>query len=284
MKWLNRHEWIDMKKLKKLSFLRFCVINYLMMMWLTYIIWNEALTTVSRTFCRPHLQKVQKKSRQFLTISMWSWWRCGRQMKRSSRYSRAHTLSTSWSTSSSKIGPNPSVFDDFLANRALARVSCTFCRPHLQKAQKSCQFSDGSYVKSSSHYSLVRILPASSSKSGKNVIFLRFLCGIELWLQSRATFLSTTFRIEARNRRHRHPPATTTDSHFTGKYTWCCAQDGFQPWIHKFPMAHTSQLLGQGGNLCRGCVLVPQTVCRWEVHHIHVIRTGWTTCLWHWFF
>ena len=26
--------------------------------------------------------------------------------------------------------------------------------------------------------------------------------------------------------------------------------------------------------LCRGCLLVPQTVCRWEVHDIHVILTG----------
>ena len=36
--------------------------------------------------------------------------------------------------------------------------------------------------------------------------------------------------------------------------------------------------------LCRGCRLVPQTVCRWEVHDIHVILTGWISCLWHWFF
>jgi hypothetical protein len=29
-------------------------------------------------------------------------------------------------------------------------------------------------------------------------------------------------------------------------------------------------VLGQSGNLCRGHLLVPQTVCRWEVHDIHV--------------
>ena len=41
---------------------------------------------------------------------------------------------------------------------------------------------------------------------------------------------------------------------------------------------------GQGGNLCRGCLLVPQTVCRCEVHDVHVILTGWINCLWHWYF
>ena len=44
------------------------------------------------------------------------------------------------------------------------------------------------------------------------------------------------------------------------------------------------KLLGQSGNLCRGHLLVPQTVCRWEVHDIHVILAGWINCLWHWFF
>ena len=33
-------------------------------------------------------------------------------------------------------------------------------------------------------------------------------------------------------------------------------------------------ILGQSGNLCRGHLLVPQTVCRWEVHDIHVILAG----------
>ena len=85
------------------------------------------------------------------------------------------------STLSSKIGPNPSVFDDL-------------------------------YVKSSSRYSLVHIL-------------------------------STTFRIEPWNRGNRDPPAATRDSHFTLKNAGFCARECFQPWIHTFPIAHTSQLL-----------------------------------------
>ena len=75
-------------------------------------------------------------------------------------YSRAHTLSTSLSTSSSKSGPKLSVFFPiFIWNRALATVSCRFCRPHLQKVQK------------------------------KPVSVLRCLCETELSLQSRAHFV-----------------------------------------------------------------------------------------------
>ena len=36
-----------------------------------------------------------------------------------------------------------------------------------------------------------------------------------------------------------------------------------------------SLLLGQSGNLCRGHLLVPQTVCRWEVHDIHTCHSCW---------
>ena len=68
------------------------------------------------------------------------------------------------------------------------------------------------YVKSSSRYSLVRILP-------------------------------TTLRIEPRNRGNRDAPAATADGHFTRRNTGFCAGECFQPWIHTFPIAHTSQLL-----------------------------------------
>ena len=57
------------------------------------------------------------------------------------------------------------------------------------------------------------------------------------------------------------------------------------PAICQLDCKHKSALvLGQSGNLCRGHLLVPQTVCRWEVHDIHVILAGWINCLWHWFF
>ena len=117
-----------------------------------------SLSTVSCTFCRPHLQKVEKLS---FSRFMWSttWWRCGRQMKWSTGYSRAHSLVPILSTSSSKNWKNwvfdnfyvINYFDDFMHilsaspaksgnknaffftismwNPALATVSCAFCRP-----------------------------------------------------------------------------------------------------------------------------------------------------------
>ena len=84
---------------------------------------------------------------------------------------------------------------------------------NCQKCFETLSFFLRFYVKPSARYSLVHIL-------------------------------STTSRIEARNRRNRDPPAATTDSHFTRKKSiGFCARDCFQPWIHTLPTAPTSQLL-----------------------------------------
>ena len=139
--WMNWNEWLETNELKRMNWDEAIGSNELNWMnemtGLTWMIWNEsgknisffvffcdqlldddvvdiwnrALATVSCTFCRPHLQKVVL-DRQFFTIFIWSttWWRCGRQMKWSSGYSRAHTLSTSLSTSSWKSGATPSQF------------------------------------------------------------------------------------------------------------------------------------------------------------------------------
>ena len=40
--------------------------------------------------------------------------------------------------------------------------------------------------------------------------------------------------------------------------------------IPSMAISATLIVLGQGGNLCRGCLLVPQTVCRWEIHDIYM--------------
>ena len=76
-----------------------------------------------------------------------------------------------WSlpNSSSKSALAMWVFMVYVWNRALATVSCTFCRPHLPKGLR-----DSSYdfdVKSRSHYRLVHRLPASSSKSALTLTF-----------------------------------------------------------------------------------------------------------------
>ena len=77
-------------------------------------------------FCRPHLPKVLWDPKTFNDFFV----------KSSSRYSLVHILPTS----SSKSAPNPSVFCDFMWNRALARVSCTFSQTHLPKEVWTPQF------------------------------------------------------------------------------------------------------------------------------------------------
>ena len=116
---------------------------------LTIIMWNQGLATVSCTFCRPHLPKVRRDP-QFFTISIFT----------SSRYSLVHLLPTS----PSKSPPNVSVFLlIFIWNRALVTVSHTFCQPHLPKVFRCWQF-------------------------------FRFLCKIELSLQSRANVANPIFQ------------------------------------------------------------------------------------------
>ena len=115
---------------------RFFVINYLMMMWLTY---KTELSLQSRA----HFVD--------LIFQMWSGPTTvfnGFHVKSSSRYSLVHILSTS----SSKGGPKSSIclanlcdqlLDDDVVdiqNRALATVSCTFCRPHLPNVVRTRQF------------------------------------------------------------------------------------------------------------------------------------------------
>ena len=101
------------------------------------------------------------------------------------------------------------------------------CRPHLQKVVRTCQFYDF-YVKSSSGYSESRAHFADLifNKCKKSI----FLYDIYVKWKSRHShvhILSTTFRIEPRNRGNRDPPAATTDSHFTWKNTWFCARESF---------------------------------------------------------
>ena len=160
-----------------------------------------------------------------------------------SRSSRARILLTSLPTSSSKSGPRPSVF-----NELYVTSSSRYCLVHIlstssSKSAKCLSVFYDFYVKSSSRYSPVRILSTSSSKSGPG---LSVFYGFYVTSSSRYSLmhiLSTSSRIEARNRGNRDHPAATTDSHFTRKNAGFCAPGCFQPWIHTFPIAHTSQLL-----------------------------------------
>ena len=119
-------------------------------------------------------------------------------------------------------------------NRALATVSWTFCRPHLQKSGKQPTVFDNFCVinylmtmwstdemtlslQSRAHY-LSTSWSTSSSKKWSEAVSSFY----DSYVKSSSRYslvriLSTTFRIEARNRGNRHPPAATTDSHFTRK-------------------------------------------------------------------
>ena len=166
MKWLNWHEWIDMNELKRMNLNEWIEINDV-----TWMNWNEWLDRMNwRKCCNPltcsllrFLYEIKLslhsrahfvdlilkkcKKRQFLTIfvSSTTWWRCGRQMKSSFRYSCAHTLSTSWSIIFNKLSEAVS-FYDFYVKLSSRPVSCTFCRPHLEKVQKTIVFDNFSVI------------------------------------------------------------------------------------------------------------------------------------------
>ena len=117
MKWQNSNEWIDMNELKRKN-------------------WNERIDMND-------VDLIFKTGRNPSVFDgfLWSttWCRCGRQMKWSSRYSLAHTLSTSLPTSSSKRTKKKRQSFTIIYVKSSSRntVPCTFCRPHLQK---SCRF------------------------------------------------------------------------------------------------------------------------------------------------
>ena len=137
LKRMTWHEWIEMNDLKGMNCQK-C--TEALIVWRFFCeIW---LLLQSRAHFVDLIIKKKRKS-VFDYILMWSttWWRCGRQMKWSSRYSRAHTLSTSLSTSSSKSGPKLLFCDDFS-------------------------------VKPGSCYSLVHILSTASLKRGPNLLVL----------------------------------------------------------------------------------------------------------------
>ena len=102
---------------------------------------------------------------------------------------------TVWKEWVAETDPNPSVF--FVAilmwNRALATVSCTFCRPHLKKWK--CQFlmifmvinclmtmwsTHETKLSLQSRAHFVDLIFDLIFKKRKNFIFSRFLCEIEL--------------------------------------------------------------------------------------------------------
>ena len=89
-------------------------------------------------------------------------------------------------------------------------------------------------MKLSSRYSLVDVSDLIFQKCSEPDSFLRFLCEIELSLQSCALFVDG----------NRVPTLATTDGHVTRKKHRVSrpAGESFQGCIHAFPTCYTSQL------------------------------------------
>ena len=169
----------------------------------TIFVWNQALATVLCTCCRPHLQKVQKKLWVVLRFLCEIEW-----------------------------------------NRTLATLSCTCCRPQLQKVQTnytiiSLQFLCEIKLSLQSRAHFVDLIFKQWSKP---VSFLRFFCETKLavyWAAS-CTFcrpLSGSRRAPAETLTLQRGPRTAT---LPEKITGFCTRECFQPWIHAFSIAHTS--------------------------------------------
>ena len=102
----------------------------------------------------------------------------------------------------------------------------------------------GLYVKSSSHYSLVHRLPASSSKSAPTLtVFFTFSSANRPLATDLCTFCRQLLQIEAGNRGNRDPILRRPRKPLYTKKAGFRARESFQAWIHAFPTCCTSQLL-----------------------------------------
>ena len=137
----------------------------------TIFMWFRALSTVSGTFCRPHLPQVLCALQFFYVLFdqlldddvVYIWMRGIATV--SCAFCRPHLP---------KVLRARQFFTIFMWCRALAAVSCAFCRPHLPKELWARRFFTIS-VKPSSRYSPVRLfkLPPSSRTPAETETLLR---------------------------------------------------------------------------------------------------------------
>ena len=242
LKWRNRSEWLDMNELKGMNWTE----------WTKRMNWNERIEINNLTWMNWHEwteinelngMKCQKVSDPlcFFTIFIWK----GALATVSHAFCRPHRPKVVWDRQPFTLLCDQLLDDDVvdISNRALATVSCTFCRPHLQKVVRDRPSYDF-YVTSSSCYSLVHILSASSSKSAKKTCQFFTIDALNRTLATvSCTFcqpLSGSRRETAATETLQRRPRTAT---LPEKNTGFCARECFQPWIHAFPIFHTSQLL-----------------------------------------
>ena len=163
--------------------------NYALALWVFAL--NRALAAVSCTFCRANsTTQIQNRteSLSFLRIVL---------VKSCYRYCLVRMLPCEPDHTNPKVLPESLRF--FMWNRALATVSCAFCPTNSTTSCSKCFIFHDFYVKPSSPYNIVRILPTSSSKSAPrpSIFFKHFQVQSELSQQScaaRARFVENFCR------------------------------------------------------------------------------------------
>ena len=102
-------------------------------------------------------------------------------MKSSSRYSLLRILPCELDHTNPKLLQTWHFLSFLCENELLLQSHANFARPHLPKALRTRQFFNAFYVKLSSRYSLVHILPTSSSKKCSEHV--SFFLNIFIWNQ-----------------------------------------------------------------------------------------------------
>ena len=207
LKGINWNEWIETNELKRMNWHEWFVDLIFKKVEKNLRNFDVYVKSSSRYSPRaPFVDLIFKSGKKKTVFGdfYWSttWWRCGRQMQWRSRYSRARTLSTSWSTSIFKKCSEPVSFLRFLCE---IELSLHFVDLIFKKCKKGCQY-----------------------------------LTISMWDRALATVLCTFCRPLSGSRPssgdHRQPLHPK-------KHKVLRPRVLFQPWIHAFPIAHTSQLL-----------------------------------------
>ena len=245
LKWRNWSGWFDMNELKGMNWIE----------WTKRINWNERIEINNLTWMNWN----EWIDMNELKLMNWKEWIAKSApnvlvmhdfyLKRRSRHSLAHILSTS----SSKSGLRRHFLCDFMWSttwwrcawhmKSISRYSLvrTFCRPHLQKVRSEplsflrflCE------IELSLQYR-AHFVDLIFKKCKEAVSFWLFLCETELslQLQSRAYFVDHFPDRGAQQRKQ--TPSSGDHGHplYPKKNTGFCARECFQPWIHAFPIAH----------------------------------------------
>ena len=244
MKWNagNECEWVEMNELKLMNWNELLEINDLPKVvrnpqfFLRFFMWNRALTTVSCTFCRPHLPQVLRSPQIFTVLCdqlmMWMTYEIELSLQ-----SRAPFVDLIFQKCSEPL----SFLTCPSGNRSLATVSCTFCRLHLPKVLRTRRLFLMIFMW---NRALATVLCAFCRPHLPKVFWQFFT--IFTWNRALATVPCTFSRLLPRSSRETRETETLLRrprQPLYPKKTGLRARQCFQTWIHAFPISHTSQLV-----------------------------------------